>query len=105
MTLKTEKWDVSRHLDTDEKIALFLEAIFEEADAATIAAALGEVARAKGMSKVAEDAGLSKEGLDSALSGNGSPEFGTILRVIKAVGFDLRVKPQVTPMPEINVAP
>lgn len=93
MTLKTEKWDIGKHLDNDEKIALFLEAIFEEGDPATVAAALGEVARAKGMSQIAKDAGLSRENLYRALSSDGNPEFGTIMRVIKAMGFDLNVTP------------
>lgn len=62
-TLKTSKWDVTRHLDTEEKIALFLEAVFEDGDPATIAAAIVDVARARGMSQIAKDAGLSRENL------------------------------------------
>ncbi|KAA0698188.1 putative addiction module antidote protein [Neorhizobium sp. P12A] len=96
MTLKTERWDIGKHLDSDEKIALFLEAIFEEGDPSTIAAAIGEVARAKGMSQIAKDAGLSRENLYRALSSEGNPEFGTIMRVIKAMGFDLHVTPHVS---------
>lgn len=101
MTLKTEQWDVSKHLDSDEKIALFLEAIFEDGDAATIAAAIGEVARVKGMGQIAKDSGLSRENLHRALSSDGNPEFGTIMRVIHAIGFDLRVTPHVGPLPKI----
>lgn len=101
MTLKTEKWDISNHLDTDEKIALFLEAVFEAGDAATIAAAIGEVARVKGISQIAKDSGLSRENLYRALSGDGNPEFGTIMRIIRAIGFDLRVAPHADPLAEI----
>lgn len=93
MAIRTTRWDVTQHLDTDEKIALFLEAVFEEGDSATIAAAIGEVARARGMSQIAKDAGLSRENLYRALSGDGNPEFGTVIKVIKAMGFDLKIAP------------
>lgn len=93
MAVKTTRWDVTQHLDTDEKMALFLEAVFEEGDPATIAAAIGEVARARGMSQIAKDAGLSRENLYRALSGDGNPEFGTVMKVIKAMGFDLKIAP------------
>lgn len=93
MALKTSKWDVTQHLDTEEKIALFLEAVFEEGDPATIAAAIGDVARARGMSQIAKDAGLSRENLYRALSADGNPEFSTVMKVIKAMGFDLSVTP------------
>ena len=91
MTTETKKWDIVDHLDSDEKVALFLEAIFEEGDPALIAAAIGDVARARGMSQVAKDAGLSRENLYRALSEGGNPEFGTILKVIRAIGYDLTV--------------
>jgi probable addiction module antidote protein len=93
MAIRTTRWDVTQHLDTDEKMALFLEAVFEEGDPATIAAAIGEVARARGMSQIAKDAGLSRENLYRALSGDGNPEFGTVMKVIKAMGFDLKIAP------------
>ncbi|MCY1665241.1 addiction module antidote protein [Rhizobium sp. SL86] len=93
MAIRTTRWDVTQHLDTDEKMALFLEAVFEEGDPATIAAAIGEVARARGMSQIAKDAGLSRENLYRALSGDGNPEFGTVIKVIKAMGFDLKIAP------------
>jgi len=93
MSVTTKKWELSEHLDTDEKTALFLEAVFEEGDPATIAAAIGDVARLRGMSHIAKDTGLSRENLYRALSTDGNPEFGTILKVIKAIGFDLTVTP------------
>ena len=94
MPLETKKWDVTEHLDTEERIALFLEAVFEDGDPATISAAIGEVARARGMTNVARDAGLSRENLYKALSESGNPEFSTILKVVKALGFNLTVAPQ-----------
>jgi probable addiction module antidote protein len=93
MTTETKKWDVVEHLDSDDKVALFLEAVFEEGDPALIAAAVGDVARARGMSQVAKDAGLSRENLYRALSEGGNPEFATVLKVIRAIGYDLTVVP------------
>src|SRR3990170_2278295 len=87
----TTKYDVSEHLRTSEEMAAYLEACIEEAngDAAFIAKALGDIARAKGMSQVARDAGLSRESLYKALSGERSPGFDTILKVIDALGLKL----------------
>lgn len=75
-------------------MAAYLEACFEEADgdAAFIAKALGDIARAKGMSQVARDAGLSRESLYKALSGERSPGFETVLKVIKALGLKLHAE-------------
>ncbi len=93
MAVETKKWDIVDHLDSDEKIALFLEAVFEDGDPAVIAAAIGDVARARGMSQIAKDAGLSRENLYRALSEGGNPEFATVLKVIRAIGYDLTVVP------------
>jgi probable addiction module antidote protein len=93
MTIETTKWDVAEHLDNEERIGLFLEAVFEDGDPRLIASAIGEVAKARGMSQVAREAGLSRESLYKALSENGNPEFGTVLKVVKALGFDLTVSP------------
>jgi probable addiction module antidote protein len=91
---KTTKYDVSEHLRTTEEMAAYLEACIEEAngDAAFIAKALGDIARAKGMSKVAHDSGLSRESLYKALSGERSPGFDTVLKVIGALGIGLRAE-------------
>ena len=90
-TLKLRKWDSAEHLKTEEDMALYLEACLQEAgdDAAFIAKALGDIARAKGMSQVARDAGLSRESLYKALSGERSPSFDTILKVVSALGLKL----------------
>ncbi len=87
----TTKYDVSEHLRTPQEMAAYLEACIEEAngDAAFIAKALGDIARAKGMSQVARDAGLSRESLYKALSGERTPGFDTILKVINALGLKL----------------
>jgi len=96
MALKLRKWDVVEHLKTDEDMALYLEACLEEAgdDPAFIAKALGDIARAKGMSKLARDTGLGRESLYKALSGEGNPSFATILKVINALGVQLHAAPR-----------
>lgn len=90
----TTKYDVSEHLRTPEEMAAYLEACMEEAngDASFIAKALGDIARAKGMSQVAKDAGLSRESLYKALSGERSPDFDTVLKVMKALGLKLHAQ-------------
>jgi probable addiction module antidote protein len=79
-------------------MAAYLEATLEEAkgDAALIAKALGDIARAKGMAQVARDAGLSRESLYKALSGERNPDFDTILRVVEALGLKLHAAPART---------
>jgi probable addiction module antidote protein len=91
----TTRYDVAEHLRTRREMAAYLEACLEEAngDAAFIAKALGDIARAKGMAQVARDAGLSRESLYKALSGNRSPGFDTILKVVEALGLRLHAKP------------
>jgi probable addiction module antidote protein len=88
---QTSHYDVAEHLRTPKEMAAYLEACLEEAhgDATFIAKALGDIARAKGMSQVARDAGLSRESLYKALSGERSPDFSTILKVVSALGISL----------------
>ncbi len=90
-TIKTRPWDSAEHLKTEEDFAEYFEACLLEGgdDPAFIAHALGVIARARGMAQVARDAGLSREGLYKALSTEGNPSFGTILKVIKALGLQL----------------
>ena len=90
---KTTRFDVAEHLRTPEEMAAYLEASLAEAngDAAFVAKALGDIARAKGMAQVARDAGLSRESLYKALSGDRSPDFATLLRVVAALGLSLHV--------------
>ena len=90
----TTRYDVTEHLRTPEEMAAYLQACIEEADgdAAFVAKALGDIARAKGMAQVARDAGLSRESLYKALSGDRSPGFDTILKVIQALGLRLHAE-------------
>jgi probable addiction module antidote protein len=91
---KVSPYDVSEHLRTPEEMAAYLDAWLEEApeDAAGIARALGDIARAKGMTQVAKDAGLSRESLYRALSADGNPSFATVLKVAKALGVRLHAQ-------------
>jgi probable addiction module antidote protein len=86
---KTRHWDAADYLKSDEDMAAYLEAALEEGDAALFAAALGDIARAKGMSEVARKTGLGRESLYKALSADGNPEFATVLKVVRSLGLEL----------------
>ena len=92
---KTTKYDVAEHLRTPQEMAAYLEACLEESqgDGAFVAKALGDIARAKGMTQIARDTGLSRESLYKALSGDRIPSFDTILKVVQALGLELRAVP------------
>ena len=87
-------YDVAEHLRTPEEMAAYLDAWLDDApeDAAGIAKALGDIARARGMSQVAKDAGLSRESLYRALSKDGNPSFATVLKVARALGVKLHAE-------------
>jgi probable addiction module antidote protein len=89
--VKLKAWDVVEHLSTAEDMQAYLDACMEEGDPALIAAALGDLARARGMSELAKNTGLARESLYRSLSGQGNPEFSTILKVIDALGLRLHV--------------
>ena len=89
--IKTTPWDAAAYLKTDKDIAHYLEAVFEQGDPNLVAAALGDVARAKGMAHIAKAAGLGRESLYKALSSEGNPEFATVLKVVRALGLKLKV--------------
>ena len=89
----TTPWDPADHLNTEEDMAAYLEAALEDGDPTLVAAALGDIARAKGMTQVAREAGLGRESLYKALSPAGNPEFATILKVVAALGLQLHASP------------
>lgn len=91
---KTIPYDVAQQLRTPQEMAAYLDAWLDEApdDAAGIARALGDIARAKGMTQVAKDAGLSRESLYRALSADGNPSFATVLKVARALGVKLHAQ-------------
>lgn len=85
----TTRWDVSEHLETEEDMVTYLEAALAENDPSLIVAALGDIARAKGMAQIAKQAGLGRESLYKALSPEGNPEFATVMKVVSALGLRL----------------
>ena len=89
----TTLWDPAEHLKSEDDMAAYLEAALEEGDPNLVAAALGDIARAKGMTQVAKDAGLGRESLYKALSPAGNPAFGTILKVVAALVLQLHASP------------
>ena len=87
--VKTRRWDPVRFLKSEEDIVAYLEAVLEDGEPKLVAAALGDIARARGMTKLSRDTGLGRESLYKALSPAGNPEFATILKVIEALGLRL----------------
>lgn len=88
-------WDAVEYLDSEERIAGYLDAVFEDGDPALIKAALADVARARGMSDLAEKSGISRAGLYKALGEGGNPSFATVSAILKALGVRLAVAPAV----------
>ena len=91
--IKTRPFDMANYLNSDEDIAEYLLQALEDGDAALLAAALGDVARAGNMAQLARDTGLTREGLYKALSGEGNPSLSTVMKVMKAMGLKLSVQP------------
>lgn len=93
MTVKLKRWDILDHLKTEEDMVSYLDACLDEYgdDPAFIAKVLGDIAKARSMTQLAKDTGMGRESLYKALSGEGNPSFGTILKVINALGLKLRV--------------
>jgi probable addiction module antidote protein len=91
--ITTRPWDVTEHLETEEDMAAYLEAALEEEDPALVAAALGDMARAKGVTQIAHEAGLGRESLYKALSPEGNPAFATVLKVVHVLGLRLHASP------------
>ncbi|MCH8543773.1 MAG: putative addiction module antidote protein [Alcanivorax sp.] len=87
------RYDTVDYLETEDDISAYLEAVMEEGDPALIAAALGDIARARNVSQLARDVGMSREGLYKALSGAGNPSFATITRIMHALGLRMSVRP------------
>jgi probable addiction module antidote protein len=93
MATQTYPWDASDHLETKEDILAYLEAALEDGDPSLIAAALGDIARSKGMTQIARETGLGRESLYKGLSIEGNPEFTTVIKVLQAIGLRFQVVP------------
>ncbi|WHF52700.1 putative addiction module antidote protein [Chryseobacterium gotjawalense] len=91
--MNTSKFDIADYLDSNEMIAEYLNAALEEGNESEIIAAIGNVAKAIGMTKIAEETGLSRPSLYKALSEGAKPQFATIMKVLKAVGGHIHINP------------
>lgn len=89
--LKTYPWDPAKHIKTEEDVVAYLEAALEEGDPRLIAAVLGDIARSKGMARIAKKTGLGRESLYKALSKKGNPTLDTLLKVVNAMGYKLKI--------------
>src|ERR1700742_3971877 len=92
-SLKTTRFDAADYLDTEERQVAYIAAALEHGDANFVRDALGIVARARGMGATARKAGLNRESLYKALGENGNPEFGTVMRIVRALGLTLSAHP------------
>ena len=90
---KTKTYDVGEYLETEEDMAAYIQAAFEDGDPAVVIQALGNIARARGMSEIARKTGLRRESLYKALSAEGNPEFATVLKVVQALGIKINAEP------------
>jgi probable addiction module antidote protein len=92
--LSTRPYDAAAYLKTEQEWALYLQAAIDESDGdpALVVAALGDIARARGMMQLARDTGLTREGLYKALSPEGNPSFATVMKVCKALGLKLHTE-------------
>lgn len=93
MTVKTTSFDSAKYLDDEQAIADYLTDMLEDGSPGLLAAALGDIARARGMSQIAQDAGIGREALYKALRADAQPRFDTIARVCKALGVKLTAQP------------
>lgn len=91
MVLKTRRWDAAESLETKADIVAYLDAVLEDGDPDLLKAALGDIARAKGMTEIARAAGLGRANLYKALSPEGNPEFATVAKILKALGLRLKI--------------
>ena len=87
------KWDTAEYLDSEEMMTEYLNLALEDGDPALISAALGNIARAKGMTQLSREIGVTRDGLYKALSPTGNPSFSTVQRVVGALGLKVVVQP------------
>ncbi|GGE40783.1 transcriptional regulator [Psychroflexus planctonicus] len=91
--MKTTRFDIADYLDSEEMIAEYLNTVLEDGDSADLIIAIGHIAKSIGMTKIAEKTGMSRPSLYKALSDGAKPQFGTIMKVLKAIGGQINVKP------------
>ena len=91
--METTKFDIAEYLDSEEIIAEYLNKVFEDGDSSDLIVAIGHIAKSIGMTKIAEKTGMSRLSLYKVLSDGAKPKFGTIMKVLKAIGGQINVKP------------
>ena len=91
--METSKFEIADYLENKEMISEYLNVVLEEGSDAEIVVAIGHIAKAIGMTKIAEETGMSRPSLYKALSDGAKPQFSTIMKVLKAVGGQVRVNP------------
>ncbi len=91
--METSKFDLANYLDSEEMIAEYLNTVLEDGDSSDLIIAIGHIAKSIGMTKIAEKTGMSRPSLYKALSDGSKPQFETIMKVLKAIGGQINVKP------------
>ncbi len=91
--METSKFDIAVYLNSNEMIAEYLNAVLEEGNDSDIITAIGHIAKAVGMTKIAEETGMSRTSLYKAFSDGAKPQFETIMKVLRAVGGQIRISP------------
>ena len=91
MKIETVPWNVTEHLDSEGAIAAYLEAVFEDGDPVLIRAAIGDVAKARGIGEIADRTGMTRVGLSQALAEDASPSFDTVAAILRALGVRLAI--------------
>ena len=91
--MEASKFDIADYLDSEEMITEYLNTVLEEGDSSDLIVAIGHIAKSIGMTKIAEKTGMSRPSLYKALSDGAKPQFGTIMKVLKAIGGQISLKP------------
>ncbi len=91
---KASDFDILEYLDSEEAMAAYLNAALEEGDVSMISVALGDIARAKGMTRLSKETGVTRDGLYKALSQTGNPSFDLVQKVVNALGLKIEVAPK-----------
>ena len=97
---KTTRFDAADYLDSEKRQVAYITPALESGDADFVRDALGVVAKARGMGEIAKSAGLNRESLYKALGETGNPEFGTVMRIVRALGLTLAARPAATRTPK-----
>jgi probable addiction module antidote protein len=93
MTIELSDFDTSHYLDSEEVIAEYLSQVLADGDPDELLLAIGNIAKARGMTKIANDSGLGRESLYKVFAPGAKPRFETVMKVMRALGVELQAKP------------